>query len=146
MIDKILGIFKSNAVKQIGDVVNGISTTDEEKSKVKNDLTQIVMSMMVAMAQVQGEIIKSETNGNLLQRSWRPIVMLTFAGILVAKWLGYTSSDIPLELELNLMSLLKIGLGGYVAGRSLEKIATTVTKNVDISFLKKRDRKDGFTQ
>ena len=33
-----------------------------------------------------------------------------------------------------------IDTGGYVVGRSVEKVATTVTKNVDMPFLKKKNR------
>lgn len=141
-----MSIFQGNAVKQIGDVVNGLSTTDDEKSKAKNELTQIVMGMLVAMSQVQGEIIKSETNGNWLQRGWRPVTILTLVYVVVAKWHGWTNPDIPLEMELQLMGLIKIGLGGYVASRGVEKIAATVTKNVDLTFLKKKNRKNEFIE
>jgi len=45
------------------------------------------------------------------------------------------------ELEAYFWELLKIGLGGYVVGRSVEKVAETMTKNTDLSFLKRKDRK-----
>jgi hypothetical protein len=78
--------------------------------------------------------------GNWLQKSWRPLTMLTMVIILVCKWFGLTNSEIPLELEVELMGLLKIGIGGYIAGRSLEKVAGKVTENIDMPFLKKKNR------
>lgn len=65
-------------------------------------------------------------------------MMLTFGVILVCKWFGLTDSNIPNELELELMNIIKIGLGGYVVGRSVEKVSESVTKNIDIPFLKKK--------
>ena len=68
--------------------------------------------------------------------------MLAFAGILIAKWFGLTDSGISEPLELELMTLLELGIGGYVAGRSIEKVADTVTKNVDLSSLRRKDRNE----
>lgn len=48
------------------------------------------------------------------------------------------------QLKPEFWELLKLGLGGYVIGRSAEKIANSVTKNVDLPFLRKKDRKDVY--
>ena len=47
--------------------------------------------------------------------------MLTFVAIVMMRWFGLTV-DVPESVEVELMSLIKIGLGGYVAGRSVEKV------------------------
>jgi hypothetical protein len=49
--------------------------------------------------------------------------MLTFLGLIVAKWLGWTAPGITEALELKVFDIIEIGLGGYVIGRSLEKAA-----------------------
>ena len=65
--------------------------------------------------------------------------MITFTLLLVAKWLGFTV-EVDQELELKLMDIIKLGIGGYVVSRGVEKVADTVTKNIDIPFLKKKNR------
>ena len=139
---KIFDFLKSNTVDAVGKIVDNVITNNEEKSEAKKQLTEVVLKSLNEVAQVQGEVIKTEMNGNVLQKSWRPITMLTFVVILVCKWFGWTDSEIPLQLEVELMSLVKLGLGGFVVGRSVEKIATTVTKNIDMPFLKRKDRKN----
>ena len=77
---------------------------------------------------MQTEIIVAEAKGNWLQRSWRPILMLSFGFIVIyVKFIGpLFGLPIP-TLEVEFWELLKIGIGGYVVGRSAEKIAKGVT-------------------
>lgn len=142
MWDKIVAAFGGNIVEQLGSTVDRFVTTDAERTKLKQELANVVMSNLNRMAEAQGAVLQTEMKGDFLQRNWRPMVMLAFAFILIMKWFGFTDSAIPLPLEMELMSLLEIGIGGYVAGRSIEKIADTVTKNVDLSSLRKKDRNE----
>ncbi len=136
----LLDFLKSNTVDAIGKVVDTVITNDDEKSKAKKELTEVVLKSLNEVANVQGEVIKKEMEGNFLQRSWRPLLMLTFGTILVCKWFGLTDGNIDHELELKLMDIVQLGLGGYVVGRSVEKVAGTVTANIDMPFLKKKQR------
>ena len=136
----LLDFLKSNTVDAIGKVVDTVITNDDEKSKAKKELTEVVLKSLNEVANVQGEVIKKEMEGNFLQRSWRPLLMLTFGTILVFKWFGLTDANIDNELELKLMDIVQLGLGGYVVGRSVEKVAGTVTANIDMPFLKKKQR------
>lgn len=115
--------------------------SNEKKQEAKNELSAIVLDALTKVASSQEEVIKKEMGGNWLQKSWRPLLMLTFGTILVCKWFGFTDSTIPEDLELKLMDIVQLGLGGYVVGRSVEKVTDKVTKNIDISFLKKKNRK-----
>lgn len=83
----------------------------------KGELQHIEASMKVIMAEAQGE--------GWLQKNWRPLTMITFVGLVVAKWLGFTEG-VTEAIEMELMQLIQIGLGGYVLGRSGEKIAKEV--------------------
>lgn len=140
MFKKVLELFGSNAIKDIGGVIDGLSTSDDEKSSAKAKLSEIVLTSLNSMAQTQASVIQTEMKGNFLQRSWRPIMMLTFGFILVCKWFGWTDPNIDISLEQQLLEIVKYGLSGYIVGRSVEKIADNVTKNIDIPFLKKKDR------
>lgn len=136
----VLDFLKSNTVDAVGKILDDVITNDDEKSAAKKELSNVVLTALNKVAEVQGEVVKTEMKGNFLQKSWRPLMMLTFGVILVCKWFGLTNDSIPLELELQLLDIVKLGLGGYVVGRSVEKVATTVTKNIDMPFLKKKDR------
>lgn len=93
-------------------------------TKLKHDMHQSLLPMMQQELKTQGDIIVAEAQSeSWIARSWRPITMLTFVGLVVAKWFGLTIEGIDNEMELALMELIKIGLGGYVVGRSAEKVA-----------------------
>lgn len=63
----------------------------------------------------QADIVVSEAQGgSWLQKSWRPIMMLAFLGLVVLDSLGL----LPNKLAPEAWTLLQLGLGGYVVGRS----------------------------
>lgn len=85
----------------------------------KGELTELTEAASIIRAEAEGE--------SSLQRMWRPIVMLTFTGLIVCRWLGISINTvvIPPELEMKLFEIIQLGLGGYVIGRSGEKIMKT---------------------
>lgn len=72
------------------------------------------------------KVIVAEASGNWLQASWRPIMMLTFGGLIVARWFGFAAPNLAEAEYLELWGIVKLGIGGYVIGRSAEKIAPTI--------------------
>jgi hypothetical protein len=54
--------------------------------------------------------------------------MLVLTSLIVARWLGYSAPGISEAEALKLWSIVEIGLGGYVIGRSAEKIAPMVAE------------------
>jgi hypothetical protein len=127
---KILNFLTGNVLQEIGKVIDNIFTNDEERLQAKNELTRIIQSKELELQKMQTDVIVAEANGNWLQRSWRPILMLAFGFIVIyvkfiAPLFGFT---IP-ELEEDFWNLLQIGIGGYVVGRSAEKIADKVVIN-----------------
>lgn len=141
-LGKLFGGAGKSLVDSATGLIDTLTTSDDEKSSAKAKLTEIITSSLTQIASYQRDIIVQEMKGNWLQRSWRPVMMLTFGVILVCKWFGWTDTSIPVELEIQLLDIVKFGLGGYLVGRSVEKIATNVTQNIDLPFLKKKDRKD----
>jgi hypothetical protein len=73
--------------------------------------------------EAQAKIVLAEAQGSWLQRNWRPLLMVTFAGLVVAHWFGFTLSNIPESVQNSLLNIVMVGVGGYVAGRSAEKVA-----------------------
>ncbi len=113
----------------LGPVISGIFSVIDKAVEDKDQATQIKARLqeMVLTGQMR-EIeeaaanIRAEAMGDSwLQRSWRPLTMLTFVSLIVAKWLGFTAPGVTEAVELALFEIIKIGLGGYVVGRSVEK-------------------------
>lgn len=75
------------------------------------------------------EIIKTEASSeHWLAANWRPILMLTFGGLIVARWFGWAAPNLSEAEYLKLWSIVELGIGGYVIGRSAEKIVPTVAQ------------------
>ena len=140
LISKILNSGADKIIGTIGDVFDKNLTSTEEKDTQKGILIDKVVSILNGVHTEQSSVLQTEMKGNWLQKSWRPVMMLSFGLILVCKWFGLTAVIDP-ALEMELMTIIKLGLSGYIGGRSLEKISENITKNSNIPFMKKKDRK-----
>jgi hypothetical protein len=124
---KILEFLGVNVIKDIGKVIDDIFTNDEERQKAKNELIKIIQQKELELQKMQTEIIVAEAQGNWLQRSWRPILMLAFGFIVIYVKFIAPLFDLKIpELENEFWNLLQLGIGGYVIGRSAEKIADNI--------------------
>lgn len=99
----------------------------KERAEAEVKLHKAISDGQINLAALGRDVVVAEAKGeSWLQRNWRPIVMLWFAGLVGAHWLGYTAPNITEDVVLSLLGLVKIGLGGYVVGRSSEKIAKSL--------------------
>lgn len=102
-----------------------------EREKAKLKLMELQQSGQLAELEGRLKIMLAEMSGNWLQRSWRPILMLVIVAIVANNYLLYPYLALfwdnapKLELPTQLWSLMELGLGGYVVGRSAEKVAKT---------------------
>jgi len=121
---KILEFFGSNVFKGVSDLLDDLITNDEERLEAKRKIFETLKQKELELQQMQTDIIIQEAKGNWLQRSWRPILMLAFGFIVIyVKFLApLFDLRIP-ELENEFWNLLQLGIGGYVIGRTGEKIA-----------------------
>jgi len=122
----------SNIFKPAANLVDDLHTSDEERLNAKTKMLEV---QAVAMQQVfdyetqaltaRANIVNSEASSeNWIASSWRPITMLTFMVLAVGDSLGLLATPLRDEAWM----LLQLGLGGYVVGRSGEKIAKTIKK------------------
>ena len=111
-------------IEMVGGWIDRAVPDKDLAEKLKHDMQLNLLPLMQQELKTQGDIIVAEAQSeSWIARSWRPITMLTFVGLVVARWFGLTIEGIDNEMELALMELIKIGLGGYVVGRSAEKVA-----------------------
>lgn len=117
------------AVASIGKVADSLLTSDKERGEIElnrlglilNDKLQVINAGVEALKQ-QVNVILAEAKGeSWLQRNWRPLLMIWFAGLIGAHWMGFTAPNLTEAERLKLLEIVQIGIGGYVVGRSVEK-------------------------
>lgn len=93
----------------------------------KGDLAELQAYVQVMQARLS--VIQSEAaSEHWLTANWRPIVMLVFTALIVARWFGLSTDGISEQEYIEIWEILKLGIGGYVVGRSAEKVAKVVKK------------------
>ena len=118
-------------ISSVGDAADDLFTSDEERKKaqrlmrkVEVQLEEKLLDVKQGLIEQRGKAVEAEIKGEgWLQRSWRPITMLFFVVVIGAHWFGLAGQSVEASTVQNLYGLVKIGLGGYVIGRSAEKIA-----------------------
>lgn len=121
-------------LKPVTDMVDKVTTTKDEKMQARNALQSLHNELLVKMLDYESELEKtkakvllSETMGSWLQRSWRPILMLSFGFIVIYEYFISNVFNLPKSnLPEQFWQLLNIGIGGYVVGRSAEKIVPKI--------------------
>lgn len=105
------------------------STPDAVAAAIKSDpqaavkIRQIEAQLEQTRLEVRGQAVQAEATGeSWLQRNWRPLTMIWFSILLGTYWFGLTPNNLSQEAVLSLLGIIKLGLGGYVIGRSAEKI------------------------
>jgi len=124
--------FISEIIKPVTDMVDDLHTSEEEKltlktkmQSIQNEMAMKVLGYEQKLMEVQGNVIMAEASGgSWIQRSWRPITMLVFLALVVMDSFGWLANPLAPQA----WTLLQIGLGGYVVGRSAEKAGPAIAK------------------
>ena len=94
---------------------------------LEQELQRAILDHAAAIEQAAAANIQAEASSkHWLAANWRPITMLVFVALIVARWLGYSAEGMTEPEYLEVYGLIKIGLGGYVVGRSAEKSAPSL--------------------
>ena len=110
-------------VSAVGELVDRLTLPAREKKQLETDLLRVFMEWEQRVMEARTAVLVEEARGNWLQRSWRPLVMLIFALIVLVG----TFTSLPILSDTSrFWDLLEIGLGGYVVGRGGEKMAAAV--------------------
>ncbi len=124
--------FLSGLVEPVTNLIDDMHISDEERLQVKSKLFEMQSAMAAQVLDYEARLVEAKTKvitaeaqgASWMQRNWRPITMLTFLGLVVADTFGLTEFRLASEA----WTLLQIGLGGYVVGRSAEKVIPKVTE------------------
>jgi len=123
----------SAAVDVGGKLIDRLWPDPAQRDQAKLKLMELQQSGALAQLAAETElskgaadIIKTEAAGGFLASSWRPITMLIFVGLIVARWFGLAAPNLQEAEYLKLWDIVQLGLGGYVIGRSVEKIMPSI--------------------
>lgn len=122
-------------INLIGSVLDKLIPDADTREKAKAEITAQLLANDKALTEAARDVVVAEAKGeSWAQRNWRPCLMFTIMALLV--WNGmflpllsaWTKVDlVKLQawdtIPSAMWSLLQIGVGGYVIGRTGEKIA-----------------------
>jgi hypothetical protein len=111
----------------LGNVLKAKFPDPAEAAKAEAEMTAQLWANAHQLNTAAAEIIKTEAaSEHWLAANWRPLTMLTFVCLIVARWFGWAAPSLSEVEYIKLWSIVEFGLGGYVVGRSVEKIAPTL--------------------
>jgi hypothetical protein len=122
----------------LSSIIDAYVADVELRRKLKAELETSLLDHLSKSEELQQTIITTEIKSdNWLASSWRPILMLVLMGFLVLVGLVIPGLDwmvghpIPYQprwndLPVGFWDFLSVGVGGYIGGRSLEKISGQV--------------------
>jgi hypothetical protein len=107
-----------------GNIIDKVLPDPQAAADAKIKMLEMAQKGELAELSARAEIVKTEAaSQSWLASSWRPITMLVFTGLIVARWFGWSAPNLSEAEYLKLWDIVELGLGGYVIGRSVEKIA-----------------------
>lgn len=116
-------------------IIDKLIPDPEEKAKAKAKLLELQQAGELKELEAAMSVITAEAKSeHWLTSAWRPITMLTFVAIVANNFILYPylslfwESAPVLDTPEQLWNLLQIGIGGYLVGRSGEKIAKEFNK------------------
>jgi hypothetical protein len=129
MVNPIWDIVTS-LVKPLTDLISKAVPDADKKIELQGKIVELQFNLLQntqayeqQLLDAQKSVITAEANSSSwLAKSWRPVTMLTFLVLVVCDSFGW----LPNRLAPEAWSLLQIGIGGYVVGRSVEKVAPSV--------------------
>lgn len=103
-------------------IIDKVIPDPAEREKARLELLRLQQDGELAIIEAQSKIVTAEAQSeHPITATWRPIVMLTFTGLIVGYWFGFTPENLSQDSINSLFDLVTLGLGGYVFGRSAEK-------------------------
>ena len=124
----------SRVFTPLASLIDDLHTSDEERDAARialvaaqNQALALTLDLEREKLAAHASLIAAEIDGqSWLQRNWRPITMLSFLVLVILDAFGLLVFRLSDEAWL----LLQIGLGGYVVGRSAEKMLPAIRVGV----------------
>ena len=131
LLSKVTSAGVSTGLDAVGNAALKIRSaiTGELPPDKKAEIEKALIELDGELAKAKSSIIVAEANGaSWLQRNWRPLMMMVIIAIVANNYIIFPYLNIffpehvkQLELPDKLFTLMEIGLGGYIVGRTVEK-------------------------
>ena len=125
-MSKLLDILGGGVIKQVGDVLDNLTTSKEEKLAAQQKIKEVLMQ---AEANAQEQVTKrweaDMKSDNWLSKNIRPLIciFLTIMFIIISIFDGNVGEFVIAPTYIPIYQTLLITVyGAYFAGRSIEKI------------------------
>ena len=131
LFGKTINKTSTNAIDSIGNLAKDIrlAIKNDMPADKRAELYGKILDVTIELAKIQSNVVNTEMQGNWLQRSWRPILMLLCIIIIAWNYMFVPIFHLPqMILPKELWTLLTIGVSGYIVGRSGEKIINNIKK------------------
>ena len=113
----------------VGDLVKRLVPDNDKAADIEKEVKLALLDHTDSLEAMRGKIVLAEAkSNNWMTSAWRPLLMLVVITIIGCNYLIFPlirifyPEMIQLELPVELWNLLTIGVGGYVVGRSGEKM------------------------
>jgi hypothetical protein len=115
-------------IPAIGKLLERAIPDSEARARAQAELTQSLLAGDIKELEAAASVIRAEAEGeSWLQRNWRPLLMCVFGAIVANNYVvapymqALFSFSVELAVPEPMWELLKLGVGGYILGRSSEK-------------------------
>jgi hypothetical protein len=138
VLTEAAGVLGGGILKEINAAIDHFTLSADAKAAIQTaavnaQIAQATKEMDYRMQilEAQTKVITAEaSSGSWLTQNWRPITMMVFLVLVVLSWFRGPPPNMPPDIVMVLFETIKLGLGGYVIGRSAEKIATPVVQAI----------------
>lgn len=131
-----MGSIFSSILPGIIGVLGRVIPDANARAQAQEEITKLLLSNEATIIAAAKDVISTEIESGWMGRNWRPTLMFLLMALLVwfvavAPMFGLVAAtkDALSAVPSDLWSLLQIGMGGYIIGRSGEKIATVFAKS-----------------
>ena len=125
-------------VGKIVDLVTAYQGRKLSEAELRAEVDKAVLDTFSEVSKSQASVIEAEMRGeSWMQRNWRPVVAVSFAFIVffygiitpvLVSWFGAPPVRVGDDLLKWIMDAVVICLGGYIGGRTIEKVVKMMVR------------------
>jgi len=113
----------------LGDLVKRIIPDSDKSADIEKEVKLALLEHTDSLESLRGKIVLAEASStNWITSAWRPLLMMVIVAIIAVNYLIFPvislfiEQPLSIDLPIELWNLLQIGVGGYIVGRSGEKM------------------------
>jgi len=113
----------------IGDLIKRLVPDSDKAGDIEKEIRLALLEHTDSLEALRGKIVLEEAkSSSWLTSTWRPLLMMVIVAIVAVNYLIFPvlnlfiEQELMIDLPVELWNLLQIGVGGYIVGRSGEKM------------------------